>query len=82
MALNFPVPSTQGETYNASNNIAYVWDGEKWTSLGSITMTQNVASVGTAAPTSPSVGSLWYDTTNSILKIYQSGQWTDVRPSS
>ena len=30
MALNFPSPALQGDTYTASNNVVYVYDGVKW----------------------------------------------------
>lgn len=29
----------------------------------------------TSAPSNPTEGQLWYDTTNSILKLYDNGQW-------
>ena len=80
--LEFPANPTLNMSVTANNNIVYVWDGEKWTSLGAITSTNVTAAVGTSAPSNPVSGSLWYDSTNSLLKVYQSGQWTDVRPSS
>ena len=80
--IAFPANPTLNQSVTCSNNIVYVWDGEKWTSLGAITSTNVTAAVGTSAPSNPVTGSLWYDSTNSLLKVYQSGQWTDVRPSS
>ena len=80
--LEFPANPTVNESVTCTNNIVYVWDGEKWTSLGAITSSNVTAAVGTSAPTNPVTGSLWYDSTNSLLKVYLSGQWTDVRPSS
>lgn len=35
------------------------------------------------APTNPTEGQLWYDTTNSLLKLYDNGQWYQIgAPSS
>ena len=42
-------------------------------SISEITSFNELFSVGTTAPTSPSVGDLWYDTANSQLKVYVSG---------
>ena len=41
MALNFPSSPGVGEIHNASNGLAYVYDGVKWTSQGSYT-TQSI----------------------------------------
>jgi len=40
------------------------------TSISEITSFNDLFSVGSSAPTSPSSGDLWYDTTNSQLKVY------------
>ena len=81
-AIDMPASPTTNQSFEAQNGVTYIWDGEKWTSLGAITSTNVTAAVGTSAPSNPVTGSLWYDSTNSLLKVYQSGQWTDVRPSS
>ena len=80
--IEFPADPKLNESTTCTNNIVYVWDGEKWKSLGAITSTNVTAAVGASAPSNPITGSLWYDSTNTLLKVYQSGQWTDVRPSS
>ena len=35
MALNFPNNPALNEQYTASNNIEYIWDGQKWITVGS-----------------------------------------------
>ena len=35
MSLNFPNNPVVGDTHNGINNIQYVFDGEKWTTVGS-----------------------------------------------
>ena len=35
MTLQFPASPSLNEQYDASNGITYVWDGEKWITLGS-----------------------------------------------
>jgi len=35
MAIQFPNSPSNGQTFTASNNIIYRWDGEKWTTIGS-----------------------------------------------
>ena len=43
--LEFPANPTLNMSVTANNNIVYVWDGEKWTSLGAITSTNVTAAV-------------------------------------
>ena len=38
--------------------------------------------VATTAPASPSSGEFWYDSTNSVLKLYISSSWVEVGPAS
>jgi hypothetical protein len=93
--LVFPPNPSSGQTFTASNNIVYVYQSDKWTSIGAIVDTSPgsdapTVSVGTNPPPNPPIGSLWYNTVRGILYVwYQdedqtgvSGQWTDVRPPS
>ena len=82
MAIQFPTPSAVDETFTASNKIVYVWDGQKWTSLGATVISNENAAVTATAPTNPVSGTLWYDTTVERLKVFVGGAWKDVRPSS
>ena len=83
MAIQFPGSPAENDTFTASNQIVYVYDGQKWTSLGATVITnENAAVVTSTAPTNAVSGSLWYDTTAERLKVFVSGAWKDVRPSS
>lgn len=53
---------------NVSGSIANV--NTAATALNEITSFNDLFSVGSSAPSSPSAGDLWYDTTNSSLKVY------------
>ncbi len=53
---------------NVSGSIANV--NTTATALNEITSFNDLFSVGSSAPSSPSAGDLWYDTTNSQLKVY------------
>lgn len=81
-ALEFPSPPTLNQTFTGSNGIVYVYDGSKWSSLGATTISNETASVGAVAPTGPAIGTLWFDTAAQRLKVWYSGSWIDVRPSS
>ena len=35
MTLQFPATPSLNEVFNASNGLQYVWDGEKWVTIGS-----------------------------------------------
>lgn len=39
-------------------------------------------SYASSAPVSPTNGTLWWDTTNTLLKIYTGGTWTIVNVSA
>jgi len=53
--------------------------GKNYTNFGELLnenllhMLENFANA--SAPTNPTEGQLWYDTTNSVLKLYDNGQW-------
>ena len=79
-ALSFPLPTQVGDTYIGTNNIKYVWEGDRWTSIGSLT-TAPVVTASASAPTVALPGSLWYDTVAAILKVRHNDQWIDVRPN-
>ena len=77
--IQFPESPNQGDTTTPTNNIVYVYDGAKWTSLGATVVTPETAAVSATAPISPKSGSLWYDTTAQHLKVFIGGSWKDVR---
>ena len=75
--LYFP-PGTNGQQFTASNNIAYVYQVDKWTSLGAIVDADAetpAVSVSASAPANPPEGALWFNTGVNKLNVYSSGQW-------
>ena len=81
--LEFPYPATPEQQFTATNDIVYVYDGAKWTSLGAtIVSDENNAIIGASAPLTAANGSFWYDTVAGHLKVLVNGTWKDVRPSS
>lgn len=80
--LLFPPNPVEDQKFTGTNNIVYVYDGAKWTSVGATVISSDAASVGTNAPASPLTGTLWYDTGVSRLKVWYNGSWKDVRPNS
>ena len=82
MSINMPPPSSVGQQYTASNDVTYVWDGQKWISIGS---TQNISiggNPGDTPPSSPTDGQFWFNTENGILYVYLDSEstWVDARP--
>ena len=82
MVIQFPANPAVDTHYYASNKIQYVWDGEKWTSLGAITMSSGIVNVGADEPTNAVVGLLWYDTTAEKLKVRVGNAWKDAHVGS
>jgi len=80
--IEFPADPADNQTWTASNNIIYAWDGSSWTSVGANSITNATVSVGSSAPLTPSVGGLWYNTATAKLTVWYNNQWTDVRPNS
>ena len=81
--IQFPSGPSQGDTWTPTNDIVYVYDGAKWTSLGAtIVSDENNAIIGASAPLTAANGSFWYDTVAGHLKVLVNGTWKDVRPSS
>ena len=78
MSINMPIPTMVGQQYTASNDVTYVWDGQKWISIGS---TDN-NSIGPNPPPSPTDGDFWFNTDNGILYVYMETEsvWVDARP--
>ena len=82
MAINFPNNPTANDTV-VINDQTYVFDGVKWTILDS----DNISSVeiSETAPSSPSSGDLWWNSTTGTMKIYyddgNTQQWVDASPT-
>ena len=81
--LEFPENPIPDKGYTLTNNIVYIFNGGKWTSLGAtIISDENNAIIGASAPSNVNNGSFWYDTVAGHLKVLVNGVWKDVRPSS
>ena len=78
MAINFPNSPSNGATHTAAgqtftyDGTAGVWNPQEGTPV----------STGTSAPSNPSAGDLWFDTSSGTLYFYyadgSSNQWVGV----
>ena len=71
-------------TIDTSTSLGLI--GKNYTRFGE-TLNENLLHLlenfaDTNAPSNPSEGQLWYDTTNSLLKLYDSGVWTTISTSA
>ena len=64
-------------TWPVQNSMYYAGT---WLSLSSwtFTNTQPWPTIWTTAPSSPTEWTMWYDTTNHVLKVYNGTEWTEV----
>ena len=72
MALNLPASPTLNQTYTQGTK-TWIWNGTTWKASGGISTT-----VGLTAPTSPSEGTMWYDTSDSTLYIRTGNVWLEA----
>ena len=67
-------------TVDTSTSINLI--GKNYTNFGELLnenllhLLENFANAN--APTNPTEGQLWYDTTNSLLKLYDNGSWFQI----
>jgi hypothetical protein len=68
MPISFPSNPTLAQTYSFGGK-TWTYDGAKWTTtnLGGFS---TKAYVSATAPTNPDIGTVWYDTTSSILRTW------------
>ena len=71
-------------TIDTSTSIGLI--GKNYTRFGE-TLNENLLHLlenfaNTNAPSNPSEGQLWYDTANSLLKLYDNGVWTTISTSA
>ena len=91
--LTFPANPSNNDLYTAENDVVYIYQTNKWTSIGAVTegvniQTLNVISMGPNPPSNPQNGNLWYNETNGYLYVWfvdedqvsPAGQWVDTRP--
>lgn len=74
-----PVPGMLGHYYNLDKNL-YFYDGYNWHLV--YALAQGVASMlaTTDAPATATDGTIYYDTTDQTLKIWNSGGWKFICP--
>lgn len=83
--LQSTIPTAAGNTGKvlASNGTNIVW-ATPVSDISQLSDNSNllnvVVTVGTTAPTNPSVGKLWYDTTSGRMYIFYDGNWVDTNP--
>lgn len=82
MALDFPNTPTVGSTFT-SGGTSWVWDGTKWKQGP---QTPSLVTMSATPPSSPTPGTLWYDTNGGLLYCYyndgNSSQWVIANPNS
>ena len=71
-------------TIDTSTSLGLI--GKNYTRFGE-TLNENLLHLlenfaNTSAPSNPSEGQLWYDTSNSLLKLYDNGVWTTISTSA
>jgi len=79
MAINFPDSPTNGQQYTAGG-ITFVYDStaNRWDSTGESSTT----TISDNAPSNPTAGDMWFDSSNAVLYIYyndgDTSQWIGV----
>jgi len=79
MAINFPDSPTNGQQYTAGG-ITFVYDStaNRWDSNGESSST----TISDSAPSNPTAGDMWFDSSNAVLYIYyndgDTSQWIGV----
>lgn len=70
--MAFPASPTAGQLWTSPNGTRYKYtaDGAWQVDVASINVSGSTATPSPTAPVSPTVGALWFDTTNNILMIY------------
>lgn len=61
--------------FNTTNKSAYVYDGSKWSLIGS-------AFLGNTAPPNPNIGILWLKTPENTLNVWNGTTWSFIGPET
>lgn len=81
MAIDFPNSPTTNQTYTVGAT-TWTYDGEKWVITASGRTGPSAVTVSDTAPTSPSYGTFWYNSSNGRTYTYyadaDSAQWVEV----
>lgn len=81
MAIDFPNSPTTNQTYTLGST-TWTYDGEKWLITTSGRTGPNAVMVSDSAPSTPSYGTLWYNSTNGKTYTYytdvDSSQWVEI----
>jgi hypothetical protein len=76
-AIDFPNSPTLNQSFSASGR-TWKWNGSAWTSVSS----SNAIAISESAPSSPSIGDLWYNPTSGQPYIYHANTWKEFSPST
>jgi hypothetical protein len=74
MAIDFPNSPTIVDTFTVGNR-TWEWNGTKW---GLQTTAIENFTVSDTAPNSPTVGDLWFNSSNAATYIYYDSTWVEV----
>ena len=68
-------PLTGQTWFNSTTNILHVWDGAKWTIVGSAVLSET-------PPEDPNTGLLWLRTVENTLNIWNGESWSFIGPEA
>ena len=83
MALNFPDSPSNGDT-TTLNGVSYTYNSTstRWNTAATAAGGGSSVTVSDTAPTNPSDGDTWFDTTDATLNVYyndgSSAQWVGI----
>ena len=80
MAVAVFPPGGPGVKYPAPNGITYIWDedNQRWSVLSTKRNIKTIVFISDREPENVVSGDLWYDTTESLLKVYVNDHWESV----
>lgn len=83
MPLDFPDSPSLNDIFTIENGRSWVWDGERWESLGVISSGGGSGSISVSetAPGNPEEGDLWFNSEEAATYIYYDNFWIQASES-